>query len=266
MPRNGRIVVAWERQLRRCRRRTTRKARATNDHDDRVDTKGCASGTPGTRPSRSREPALRERARALYPPPPRPARHPRRGGSRAHRAQRRRDPSRYRHGVSRRPRDPRDLPRRGRRRGRRARAIRAGDVPPDHPGEHAARVRPARTQSREHRPARRRPHRALSVMGSAVRARPRRRPALRDHRRLPPARADPPLDPVPAPLRRHRVRAGRHSRQQAPPRHALPPHSLLRSPLHGCVHRRGTGAGCGGHGEDRIRRRTSCETTPASTQ
>ena len=52
----------------------------------------------------------------------------------------------------------------------------------------------------------------------------------------------------------HRLRAGGHPRQQAPPRHALPPHPLLRSSLHGGVHRRGAGAGCGGHGEDRVRR------------
>ena len=225
-----------------------------DEHDDRAEGNRGDTRTPRTRAGRACQPAPRGLACALHPPQARSARDPRRGGPRPHRGQRRSASPGGRDGVPRRPRDPRDLPRRGRRRGRRARALRARDVPPDHPGERAAPVRAARTQSREHRPARRRSHCTLPFLGSAVRARPRLRTALRDDRRLPQTRADPPLDSVPAPLGRHRVRTGGRPRQQAPLRHALPPHPLLGPPLHGGVHRRGAGAGRSGHGKDRVRR------------
>ena len=229
------------------------KRSTTAENEGRVATSRKETRTPRSRSGRAREPASRDHARPLHPPQARPARDPRRGGPRPHRAQRRRDSPGRRDGVPGRSGNSRHLPRRGRRGGRRARALRARDVPPHHPGERAARVHAARTQPRQFRPARGRPHRALPLLGSSIRAGPRRGPALRDARRLPPSRADPSLDSLAAPLRRHRVRAGGHSRQQAPPRHALPPHPLLGSSLHGGVPRRGAGPGRGRHGEDRVR-------------
>ena len=74
------------------------------------------------------------------------------------------------------------------------------------------------------------PHTVLApVVRHAVRARPRQRPALRHDRGLPQLREARLREPVPPPLRRHGLRAGRRAGEQAPPRHGLQPHDATRT-------------------------------------
>ena len=125
------------------------------------------------------------RARPVPDPDARAVRGPRRGGPRAHRAQRRHDPRGGRHRVPRRPRGAPAAPRRRRRRRRRARPLPARDVPPDRPGDRAAPVHPVRPQPGAQRRDRRDAHGLRPELRLAVRARPRQRPALRHDRGLP---------------------------------------------------------------------------------
>ncbi len=196
---------------------------------------------PGDPPGRPR------RARPVPDPQARPVRGPRRGGPVAHRAQRRHDPRGGRPRVPwRRRRDP--APARGRRRRRRrARPLPARDVPLDRAGQRAAPVHPVRPQPGAQRRDRRGAHGVRPELRLAVRARPRRRPALRHDRGLPqPGEAGLRLA-APPPLGRDGVRAGRRAGQQAPPRHGLFAHPLLGQAVHGLGHGARAGAR---HGRD----------------
>ena len=98
-------------------------------------------------------------------------------------------------------------------------------------------------------------HRARARLRLAVRPRPRRGPPLRHDRGLPQLREARLLDPVPAPLGRHGVRAGRPARQQAALRHGLRAHALLGQAVHGLGHAPAPRARHGRHGADHVRRR-----------
>ena len=143
-------------------------------------------------------------------------------GSRDHRAQRRHDP---RGGRRRDPRLP--VGAAGLRRRRCASRRHPGALPTR---ACAARsCRPARRASTCSTPATRRTNVQIGGdatvfapnYGSPFVLRPRQRPPLRDARRLPELRQARVPVAVPAPLRRHRVRAGRRPGQQAPPRHGV---------------------------------------------
>ena len=99
-------------------------------------------------------------------------------------------------------------------------------------------LHPARAQPRAQRADRRRRHRVRAELRLAVRARPRPRPPLRDARRLRELREARVPVAEPAPLGRHRVRAGRHAGEQAPPRHGVRAPALQRQAVHGLGHRR----------------------------
>ena len=184
-----------------------------------------------------------------------PVRGPRRGGPVAHRAQRRHDPPGGRPRVPGRSRCAAPVRRRRRRRPGRAGPLPARDVPPDRPGDGAARVHPVRPQPGQQRRDRRPEHRLRPELRLAVRARPGQRPALRDDRGLPQLREAGLLEPAHAPLRRDDLRAGRRARQQAPPGHGLQPHPLLGQAVHGLGHRARAGARHGRDGQARLRRR-----------
>ena len=159
---------------------------------------------------------------------------PRRGGARAHRAQRRHDPRGGRHRVPRRP---------GRARACSARpaptstasasASRAACAARIVQATRAARLHPARAEPGANRPDRRSAHGPRPELRLAVRPRPRRRPPLRDDRGLPQLREAHLPEPEPPPLRRHGLRAGGPAGQQAPPGHGLRPHPVLRQAVHG---------------------------------
>ena len=116
-------------------------------------------------------------------------------------------------------------------------------------------VHPARAQPRARRADRRRRHRVRAELRLAVRARPRPRPALRDARGLRELREARVRVAEPAPLGRHRVRAGRRPGEQAPPRHGVRPPPLQRQAVHGLGHRRQPRRGQLRAGAHRVRRR-----------
>ena len=118
-----------------------------------------------------------------------------------------------------------------------------------------ATLRPARQEPGARRDDRRRRHGVRTQLRLAVRPRPRRRPPLRDARRLPELRQADVLVAAPAPLRRHGVRAGRHPGEQAPPRHGVQPPALQRQGDHGLGHGRRAGRRHRRAGPDRLRRR-----------
>ena len=101
-----------------------------------------------------------------------------------------------------------------------------------------ARIHPTRAQSREERPDRRKPHGVCPRLRPAVRVGPRRRAPLRHARGLPQLRQAHLCLALAAPLGRHGVRAGRRAGQQAPPRHGVRAHPLLRQAVHGLGHER----------------------------
>ena len=116
-------------------------------------------------------------------------------------------------------------------------------------------VRPARPQSGTLAQDRR-PERGFRArLWLAVRARPRGRPQIRDARRFREFREARLCDPVAASFRRHGLRAGRHSRQQAPSRHGRRASAPVRQAVHGLGDRRGTGRRFDRDGADRIRTR-----------
>ena len=63
------------------------------------------------------------------------------------------------------------------------------------------------------------------------------------------------VSPLPPPLGRDGLRAGRRAGQQAPPRHGLFAHPLQRQAVHGLGHRAGAGARHGRDGPPDVRRR-----------
>ena len=72
------------------------------------------------------------------------------------------------------------------------------------------------------------------------------------------------MSPVPAPLGRHRVRAGRPAGQQAPLRHGVRPHAVLGQAVHGLGHPSATRRGHRRHGADPVRRRLPRDDTWSS--
>ena len=144
---------------------------------------------------------------------------------------------------------------RGRRRRRgRACALSRGPHAID-PQDRALDVRPARPQSRTLAQDRR-PQRGFRPrLWLAVRARPRGRPQIRDARRFREFREARLLDPVAASFRRHGLRTGRHSRQQAPSRHGRRAFAPVRQAVHGLGDRAGTGRRFDRDGADRLRTR-----------
>ena len=112
---------------------------------------------------------------------------------------------------------------------------RAG-LPLARPGDRAAQLHAGRAQPGERRRLRRAGHDLRAGVRLAVRPRPRRRPPLRDDRGLPQLREARLRVAVAAPLRRHRLRAGRRAGQQAPLRHGLRAHALLGQAVHGLGH------------------------------
>ena len=141
-----------------------------------------------------------------------------------------------------------------RRRRRRPRPLPARDVPADRPGDRAAPVHPVRPEHGAQRRDRRDAHGLRPELRLAVRARPRRRPALRHDRGLPQLREADLHVAVPASLGRDGLRAGRRAGQQAPPRHGLFAHPLQRQAVHGLGHGAGTGARHGRDGPPDVRR------------
>ena len=138
--------------------------------------------------------------------------------------------------VPRRARRARALRGRGRGRRRRARAVPARALPLARPGDGAAQfTQVARNRANDvvfggHG------HDLRARVRLAVRPRPRRRPPLRDDRGLPQLREARLRLAVAPPLGRHRLRAGRPARQQAPLRHGLRAHPLLGQAVHGLGH------------------------------
>ena len=178
-----------------------------------------------------------------------------RGRPRAHRAQCRHDPRGNRDRVPRGRRGARGLEEGRRRRAGRARAHAAGPVPAADPGERAARVHPARAQSRAQRADRRPAHGLRAGLRLALHLQPGRGAPLRQHRGLPQLReARLPVE-IAAPLRRHDLRARRPAGQQAALRHGLQPHEVQRQVLHGIRDPPRAGEGHGRDGEDPVRRR-----------
>ena len=173
--------------------------------------------------------------------------------ARAARAQRRHDPRRGRGRDPRLPVGGRALPRRRRRHRGHPGAVPAWHVPPDRPGDRTRGVHPARPQPGAQRADRWRRHGVRPQLRLALRARPRRRPPLRDHRRLRELREAQLLVAVPAPLGRHGVRARRRARQQAPPRHGVRPPALERQAVHGIGHRGTARRRLGRAGAHRVR-------------
>ena len=133
------------------------------------------------------------------------------------------------------------------------RQTRAGHRPQ---GVHAVRAQP-----RASRADRRQRHRAGARLRFAVRAGRRRRPSLRHDRGLPQLREARVLLAVPAPLRRHRVRAGRPAGEQAALRHGVRAHALLRPPVHGLGDPSATRAGHGATWPASCSARTTSTTT-----
>ena len=225
------------------------------------------AATPERRPGRAPgdPPRRPRRARPVPDPQARPVRGPRRGRPGAHRGERRHDPRGGRPRVPRRRRGARAPPRGRRRRRRRPRPLPARDVPPDRPGHRPAPVHPVRAQPGAERRDRRDAHGLRPELRLAVRARPRRRPALRHDRGLPqPREADLRLA-VPPPLGRDGLRAGRRPGQQAPPRHGLFAHPLQRQAVHGLGDGAGTGARHGRDGAPHCSGRTTSRTTRSSS-
>ena len=144
------------------------------------------------------------------------------------------------------------------RRGQRRWAARQDPPRPRPQARHRLRsggVRAARAQPRAQRTHRRPAHGVRAGLRPPVHPQPRRRTALRDDRRLPQLREAHLHVARPAPRRRHAVRAGRPTRQQAPPRHGLQPPALLRQAVHGVCHRPRARRGHRLDGEDRLWRR-----------
>ena len=140
---------------------------------------------------------------------------------------------------------------------RHTRALPAWAVPSDRAGDGARRLHAARPQPGAQRADRRRRHRVRAELRLAVRARPRQRPALRHDRRLRELREARLHVAVPAPLGRHRVRAGRRAGPQAAPRHGVRPPPLQRQAVHGLGHGRRARRRLGRVGADRRSAATS---------
>ena len=103
-------------------------------------------------------------------------------------------------------------------------------------------VHAGRAEPRQRRRLRRPRDDLRAGLRLAVRARPRRRPPLRDDRGLPELREARVRVAVDPPLRRHGLRAGRRARQQAALRHGLRAHPLLGQGVHGLGHATRAGA------------------------
>ena len=163
------------------------------------------------------------------------------------------DPRGGRRRVPRRRRGAPPAGRRRRRHRRRPGPLPARDVPPDRPGDRAAPVHPVRPEPGAQRRDRRDAHGLRPELRLTVRARPRRRPALRHDRGLPQLREADLRVALPPPLGRDGLRAGRRAGQQAPPRHGLFAHPLQRQAVHGLGHGAGTGARHGRDGPPDVR-------------
>ena len=181
-----------------------------------------------------------------------------RGGPRAHRAQRRHHPAGDRHRLPRRPRGAR-------------RCWRAAGA--DVKGERVRFPRglcrelvqaPRRANSPSTRATRRTT--CTSAATDTVFAPVYGSPFVRDldkgrryahDRGLPQLREARLHGELAAPLGRHGLRAGRPAGEQAPPRHGLRAHEVLRQAVHGLGHAPERAAGHGRDGEDRCSARTS---------
>ena len=100
----------------------------------------------------------------------------------------------------------------------------------------AARLHPARAQSRTLGADRRQCDGVRTGLRAALRARPRRQAALCDDRGFPQLREACLHGAVDPSLGRHGVRAGRRAGQQAPSRHGLCAYALFGQAVHGLGH------------------------------
>ena len=141
-----------------------------------------------------------------------------------------------------------------RRRRRRAGPLPARAVPPDHPGDRAARLDPVRAQPGAERHPRRPAHGPRAELRLALRHGPRPRPALRHDRGLPQLREADLRVALAASQRRHGLRARRPAREQAALRHGLFAHPLVGQAVHGLRDAAEPRAGQRGHGADRVQR------------
>ena len=151
---------------------------------------------------------------------------------------------------------------RRRRHRRRAGALPARARPQHRAGVRSGDLHPGRPQPGAHRRDRRPQHGARAGLRLAVRPRSRQRAPLRHDRGLPELRQVDVHDAVPAPLGRHRLRAGRRAREQAALRHGLRAHALLGQGVHGLGDAPEPGRGHGRDGAGSCSAPTSSRRTP----
>ena len=153
------------------------------------------------------------------------------------------------------PRRHAHLARGGREHRRRRQGARAGRLDPRSLLPGAAAVHPVGAQSRPLGRYRRRQPGLRGGLRPALRARPRRRPALWRSREFPEPRETHLHAPAPPPWQLRGVRTVRYSGEHPPSRHAPRPHDVERQAAFRRHHRNEPGAGQRRHGRDRLRGR-----------